>query len=281
MTSSVLFGIGAMLLWGGGDFLAGVASRGLGEKSAFFWIQTLMWLLILPVALFQGDSLGSALTSFTPADILSLTAIGFLQIAGYILFFRGMRIGPIGLVSALTSAWAALPVIISILFFQEKVNVLHGLLVILIFVGIFLAVGSWPAQWGQGVKEALLTLIIFGIVMTAIVPYAKRWGWFPPVFFLRCSMMFWSLCLLWKDRGAFPKLRLLPTVLMSAFFDFAAFLFYSGGMALNHVSVTAPISAAYPAVALLLAVIFLKEKLTLMRLVGVISIVLGVVGQSF
>jgi drug/metabolite transporter (DMT)-like permease len=73
--------------------------------------------------------------------------------------------------------------------------------------------------------------------------------------------------------GKFPvKLLLLIGV-----FDMAGFLSYSYGVAGAYASIVAPIGSAFALVSILLAKIFLKEKISLNQMIGMAAIVSGVV----
>ena len=63
--------------------------------------------------------------------------------------------------------------------------------------------------------------------------------------------------------------------------DMAGVVFYAFGASTELISIVGPISALYPAVTLILARLFIKEKLILIQKIGIISILFGLFLISF
>ena len=60
MELAALFGLGAMLSWGGTDFLSAICTRKIGENLTVFWFQILGFVFLAPLFFFQQENVQAA-----------------------------------------------------------------------------------------------------------------------------------------------------------------------------------------------------------------------------
>ena len=83
--------------------------------------------------------------------------------------------------------------------------------------------------------------------------------------------------------GNFTKISLKPdnknlsAIVIIAILNLAALLAYNLGVTYNYTTIVAPISAAAPAVTILLAILLLKEKLATDQKFGIILVLIGLI----
>lgn len=272
MNSGILFGLGAMLAWGIMDFLAAVACRKIGDYRAFFWPQFIGFGFIIFASFFFGHPVA------LDRIFWLLAVAGVLDMIGFIYFYRGLGKGLVGVVSPITSMFAAVTVVLSVIFLGEKVTVLQISSIILIIIGCFLVstdirefLKFKKAKLAEGVKEGLIAMVAWGILFVLIAISARAVGWFMPVLIMRIFLIFPFL--------AFAGLKKIPLkfewtksltllIIIMAILDVSAFFILNMGMIGNEASIVAPVSAAYPLISIYLAYVFLKERMVLNQYIG-------------
>jgi drug/metabolite transporter (DMT)-like permease len=116
--------------------------------------------------------------------------------------------------------------------------------------------------------------------MFLLVPVSQALGWFLRIFFYRrLAIMF-----LWVYIFPIPlkfNVSFRPSLLMLlisiGLFDISAFFSYSLGVRTVNASLVAPVAASFPLITILLAKIFLKEKMSASQTAGIIGIILGLI----
>jgi drug/metabolite transporter (DMT)-like permease len=275
---SILFGLGAALGWGAGDFTGGLASRKTGAYRAVFYSEVIGVALLLIVAQFSAEPLPN-LKIF----LLSMLA-GALGTVGLIFLYQSMTLGLMSIaapVSALLAA--ALPVLVGI--FKE------GIPQILIILGFgFALFAVWMISQGEGgvtdifahlsdLKLPLLAGIGFGsyfvLMHEATSTGATVW---PMVISRSGGMILITVYMLitraaWKveDTSAWPMITL------NGILDISGNLFFILAGQTGRLDVAAVLSSLFPGATVVLAWIFLKERLTRNQWIGIGSALIAIV----
>jgi drug/metabolite transporter (DMT)-like permease len=275
---SILFGLGAALGWGAGDFTGGLASRKTGAYRAVFYSEVIGVALLLIVAQFSAEPLPN-LKIF----LLSILA-GALGTVGLIFLYQSMTLGLMSIaapVSALLAA--ALPVLVGI--FKE------GIPQILIILGFgFALFAVWMISQGEGgvtdifahlsdLKLPLLAGIGFGsyfvLMHEATSTGATVW---PMVISRSGGMILITVYMLitraaWKveDTSAWPMITL------NGILDISGNLFFILAGQTGRLDVAAVLSSLFPGATVVLAWIFLKERLTRNQWIGIGSALIAIV----
>lgn len=127
---AILGGLGAAVLWATANLASSRSSRLIGASSTVAWMMVAGLAVALPLAAASGP-----VPPITPTLALWLTASGFGSVIGLILVYRGLRIGKIGVVLALTSTEGAIAAVFSIIA-GESLSLPIVLVLGLIAVGI-------------------------------------------------------------------------------------------------------------------------------------------------
>jgi uncharacterized membrane protein len=275
---SILFGLGAALSWGAGDFTGGLASRKTGAYCAVFYSEVIGVALLLIVAQFSGESLPN-LKIF----LLSMLA-GAFGTVGLIFLYQSMTLGLMSIaapVSALLAA--ALPVLVSI--FKEGIP--QNLT---IFGFGFALFAVWMISQGEGgvtdilahlsdLKLPLLAGIGFGsyfvLMYEATSTSATVW---PMVISRSGGMILITVYMLitraaWKveDTSAWSMITL------NGILDISGNLFFILAGQTGRLDVAAVLSSLFPGATVVLAWIFLKERLSRNQWIGIGSALIAIV----
>jgi len=280
----IFSGLLSMFGWGTSDFLAAKSSRQIGHVLTYFWTQLAFLLITLVYFVIK-------LPTFNINEILKflifLIPAGFLFLVGTLAFYKGFIGGQVSLVSPIGASWAMVTVVLSVTFFKEVLAINQIVAIALIILGIILVSVNLKELlqikkfvFLTGVKEGLIAMIAWGISLFLIVPASKTLGWFFPVFALKFfGLLFLVIYILFSKQSLRINFQpsLLALLFLIGFLDIVAFFGYSSGVRGEYVSIIASVAASFPLVTILLARIFLKERMVLNQVFGMVGIVAGLI----
>lgn len=280
ITFAVLGGLGAMLGWGASDFFAKKTIDKIGDIKTLFWAQLLGTIPLLIYCLIRFS-----LPVFSWNDFFILFLLSLLDGFGYIYFYKALSKGKVSVISPVLASYAALGLVISAIVFQERLFPVTLFLLLLIFLGILLTsvdltlLKPQALDWrglSRGLPEALVGVVLFGIWYPFWDDFISRGQWWILVFLLR---IFISLIVFLVAKGdVLPKtgsdFSIWKLLLVIGFLDGGAYLALTWGFGVtSYTSVVTVLSAAYSLPTLILARIFLKEKLSFNQWFGVMLII--------
>jgi drug/metabolite transporter (DMT)-like permease len=300
MQPGVLLGLSAALLWGVADFCARGASRAGGT------FRTLLYVEIIAIAalLLINAPLGLIILRADQwPDILAAAAVGLLILGGAGLLYRAFAIGKLALVSPIASGFAAVTALLAIAS-GERLAFTTLIGVSLTLIGVVVASSSaerptegksgLPRRSGRGLAPGLLeaigAMVTFGAgywLLDFIVPTL---GGVTTAFVAKVAdlivlgVMFIVIAMIARRSGQggalAPGAQRTPLfwlwVLPTALLDTAANIAYNIGITTALTSVVVALSSLFSAVTVLLAWVFLRERLAPWQWIGVVAILLGV-----
>lgn len=283
--STVFYGVFAALCWGIHDLFARTCANRIGPWRMAFWVMTAGGVLLLPYFAWRGfpDRLsGEGL-------ILSL-ALGIAYAAGVGGIYKAFSLGPISLVAPLTSAYPALIV---------GWGLLHGLAptplqlaaMVLAVTGALVVgrFGDSDASKPLG-RRQLAAIFLFCLLCivgfaTAVVIGQKAAPMVGEVEAAWISRATAALAVLPFVVGEAGSQRVAagwwPAILAMGLLDILGLIAVSSAGHLADKEFAAIGTSAYGAVAVVLAMIFLKEKVVAGQWIGIVMIALGVAGLSW
>jgi drug/metabolite transporter (DMT)-like permease len=270
MDPGVLFGLGSAGAFGGGDFAGGVASRRVSGLTVAGGAQVVGLALLLILLAFTHPALPSQ-------GAMALAAVaGALGGIGLVALFRGLSLGSMGIVSALSGVGSvSVPLLVGAVIGRAPVSGVQwfGVLVAMVATGAASGAtrrGVNPQAVGLGIVAALFFGLWFllldlaadeGLIWALV---ASRAG---------AAVLIGGAALVWRR---YDGLRAAwPIVVLAGTGDVAG----NAGFVLARdtlpVGVAAALAGMYPIVTMLLARAVLRESLP--RL-GVAAVLLAVVG---
>lgn len=276
----IIFGIVAMIGWGTTDFFIAKAVRKTSVFKTFVWSQTIGVILffLIFLAFFKFP-----LLSLTPIGIILI--LGFLVVFSYLVYFKGLQVGKVSIISPVAACWAVVTVILSLIFLNEMLTALQAVGVSLAILGAVLTSFKLHdlmklklRNLATGVEYAIITLLAWGMLFAFIDVLVTELSWFLPVFFIKTVAVFYILTFssVTKRSISFPKNVALFIILIGVF-DFVGFLSYGIGLAYEYATIVAPIASTSPLVTIILARIFFKESLEMNQKIGIVSALIGLV----
>lgn len=275
---SIIFGLGAALSWGSGDFTGGLASRKTGAYRAVFYSEFFGVFLLFIMLGVSGEA-------FPNLKIWSLSMIaGAIGTVGLILLYQAMTLGLMSISAPVSALLAALiPVLVG--------SFRDGLPDGLTFTGFgFALTAVWLVSQSEGdvkdifshlsdLKLPLLAGIGFGLYFILMHEATSTGATVWPMLASRtggtiliAAYMFFSHTS-WKveDTSAWKFL------ILNGIFDIGGNVFFILSGQVGRLDVASVLSSLFSGVTVMLAWIFLKERLSRNQWIGVFSALVAIV----
>ncbi len=274
----VLFGIITMLSWGISDFFAAKASRKAGVAKTAVWSQGISVSAFAAIFFFFFNFSG-----ISGADIILIAICSILGAVGILSLYKGFEVGAVSIISPIAASSAVVTVLLSIIFLGEKINFLQGIGISSVIIGAILA--SFKIKdiaklklnkAAAGAEYGVIAMLSFGVSFALIDILIEHLGWFVPVFLIRLFglIMIVLFSRISKKGLSFPK-NAKSLIIIIAILETAAFLSIGAGISHEYTSIVYSVASAFPAVTILLAAVFFKERMGLSNKIGVVSVLLG------
>jgi drug/metabolite transporter (DMT)-like permease len=271
---AALLALGASVAWGTGDFLGGLKSRMLAPLAVLAVAQPVGLALILVIALLHWEPWpGESPLWAAPAALLGTL--------GLVAFYRGMAAGAISLVAPIAATGALIPVAFG-LATGERPSALQ-------LAGIALAVGgavvtsyepaseSRPARLTAGIGWAVLAAIAFGGYFIPMHAASEDdFVWATLVFRITSFSLVLLAVLLLRPRLARAP-RDLAVLACIGVADTSGNVFFAAASSQGLVSVVSVLASLYPVVTVVLARLYLHERVTRVQEGGATATLVGVV----
>jgi drug/metabolite transporter (DMT)-like permease len=276
----VIFGFGAALAWGFGDLGAALVGRRIGSLATVVLVQLAGLAAILTAAAIIRPSWTGRWT-----DVALLVANGVIVAAAYVLHYRALELGPVALVSPLTSAYAVIPIALAWLVLGEQINGWFAAGAALATVGVVL-VSADPRQFGEAVRMrrdglpyAMAAMVLFGAATFILGVVSRHAGWLPTVALGRLLTVAALTPLIVARR---PPLLvggrgLAIAGLAVGVTDVLGIVLFSRGAQVSPLSLVAAVSATFPLIPFVGGLMVLRERPAASQALGVFAVVAGLV----
>jgi drug/metabolite transporter (DMT)-like permease len=277
--NEIFFGLLAMIAWGVADYFAAISSRKIGSFQTFFWTQVISLIAYLGLFAFIPFHFDF---SFYSLFLVTLTAI--LMCVAYVFFYKSIEVGKVAIGTSISACWALLTVAIAVVFFRQSLTLLQFFGVLCAMSGIlltslkkedFLKLKSKSFKVEKEILFGLIALSAWGVAFSLIDVLVSTVDWFRAIFLIKVLMVIFFAVLPRKEKIKVPqKIWLL---LLVGVLETVAYLSYGFGLTHGSSTIVAPVSSTYPIVAIILARLFLKEKMEKQQYVGIGFVLAGVV----
>lgn len=271
-----------MFGWGIYDFLGGVYTKQIGPFRSFFWSQLagfVSTLLLLTIFTISLD------ISFLVIVLLSIASI--LYSAGYLFFFKGFELGNVSIVAATMNLWAVFTMLFAFLFMGQRLSTTQTFGVVMILSGVTLASLNWNEIRNQGfrlssgVKETIAGAFFFGIFWNISELITEEIGWLLTTLFVKLGIVLFLLIFSFFIKReldltkASTKTKYMVVVM--GIIEAGAVAIVNYGLTIGDAILITPISSALSIVTITLAIIFLKDKITKLQRLGILTAIAGIV----
>ena len=274
---SIILGLLSALSWGAGDFTGGLAARKVGAYRSVFYAEVIGVIFLFTVLLFTNEPLPD-----TRAQVFAVLA-GVFGTLGLMLLYHSMTLGLMSIAAPVSALLAAvLPVLVGV--FTE------GLPDALTVIGFgFALLAVWLVSQSEGgvkdilshlsdLKLPLLAGIGFGFYFVLMHQATRNGGAIWHMVFSRSGGMMLIIAYLLATRSSWKiDLSAIPVISLNGILDLGGnFFFILAGQA-GRLDVASVLSSLFPGATVLLAWIFLKERLNRNQWIGVVCALIAIV----
>ena len=284
----IILGLLAAIGWGTGDFVTRSVTRQIGSLRTVIYVQLFGLTAVTLLALVLGQFAQAA--AIPPEGWLVGVIGGVVSVFASFALFNAFEHGVLMIVSPIASSYGALTVLLSLLS-GETLSAARALGVALSILGVILAsIELTPGAERQmatisryrlppGVGMAIGAAVLFGIAFWLLGFYVvPALGPVLPVVVTRAIgvVVMLGVALASRQSAAPPARRAVLLIVVIALLDTLAFAANNLGMESEQVSVVAVLSSMFAAVTVLLAWIFLHERIRWGQWLGLGLILAGI-----
>ena len=278
---AIIFALIAFFGWGLGDIFGGLVSRKIGGISSAFWSYVLCVIFASFYIPFAGNPL-EHMNTLALVVLIILTPIGLVPL---ITLYEGIKRGNASLVGTIGSTFAALVVILSIIFLGDKISYTQIIAIVIIFVGLILAsldlktFNIKQLVTDKGVPFAIASMIFWAIYFTFVRIPIRQIGWFWPAYLSWCGFpLVYIFMRAKKMKLTIPNdSKTIMYTVIGAFVSCAALFGFNYAVSKGQTAIVAPISGAYPVLFASLAYFVFKDRLNKQQVTGIIFTLVGIV----
>ncbi len=288
----ILLGLATALSWGSADLCARFATRKIGTFRTMLYMQ-LSGFLLLTVCMPVLGGWGHLMDGSGPRVWVWGILAGLLNTSSTLALYRSFEIGKMSIVAPVSASYPVLTMLLSTLT-GERITLIRFIGMALTIVGVVLVAhgekipddaNTIDEQNQQqkkrlGVGWALYSAFGFGVMFWLLgIRIVPMMGAAASVWIIRLTSVLTTVLviLLARRSMAMPMHRDTPWILGIGVLDTSAYVFNNFGMKFEQISVVSVLASLYGAVTVALAALILKEPVSRLQWLGIISIFTGIV----
>lgn len=274
---SIIFGLASALTWGAGDFTGGLAARKVGAFRSVFYAEVIGIVFLFIVVSVTGEPMLASRSA-----IFALVA-GALGTIGLMLLYHSMATGVMSIAAPVSALLAAMLSVVVGMFTE-------GLPDFLTVIGFgFALVAVWMVSQSEGgvkdilshlsdLKLPLLAGIGFGFYFVFMNEATGSGGAFWPMIFSRTGGLTLITTYLIITRSEWKiDVSSLPIITANGILDLGGNFFFILASQAGRLDVASVLSSLFPGATVVLAWIFLKERLNRNQWIGIVAALIAIV----
>ena len=278
-----LLGILSALSFGVGDFLARFSSREVGFKNSLFWMLFVGAIFYLILFIFFGDDLKP-----NPIGLSNSFLSGILIMFGLLCLYRGLQIGPVSIVAAIT---ASNPLIVFLIRYAlgTEPTLLQWLSTLVVISGAILvsfSANSFQESLGltkKQIKESVIISFMASITLALGLIFSQEaTNTLEPletVIYIRFfSLLGISSILLFTRSKITLTKKAVPILFFQGILETSGYFCLVSAYIFDKASIAVVISSGFGLVTIILARLILKEQISKLQSAGIFLTFLGVFG---
>jgi len=269
-------------LWAFMTFFITKASRSMDATKGLFMFQLIgipLFLCMLPF-----------LSPEKNTNLLLIIGLGVWETFAYLLYFYALRIGQMAIIGTIIETNVIITVPLSAIFLHESFYLLKFIAISAVIIGVIMLglhlkdlKKSKMVKLSAGVVPTLLAAIATGVYFFFVGISSRINGWYSTALGIRIMIVL-TICILFviqrKDVLSLFKKVDWKWIVPAAVFDVVAFSVFSYALTRYEISYVSVINAAAPVISTALAIIFLKEKLTIFQVTGFLLVIVGIIALN-
>lgn len=287
LTIAIIAGLGGMLGWGLADFFAKKTIDAIGDVTSLLWGHVFGTLTLIGFVIYRIGDGGQLVLPTRGATWGFLIFFGVLQAIIYLLVYRGFGKGQVAVLAPVFASFSGLTAILSILVFGEIITGHFISVILAIFLGIILlnidvgALRSRQFAFAKvpGFKEVGIATLLaaFWTLFWDKLVGGEDWLSYTLYMYLVMTIAIFAWTRIRRIPLSVGNKNLWKFLVLIGVCEIVAYLAVSlGYSATTLTSIVALLSGAFSLPTILLARIFLKERVTRIQTVGSVVIIAGI-----
>ncbi|MCL5429964.1 MAG: DMT family transporter [Candidatus Marsarchaeota archaeon] len=277
----IVFAIITMFAYGIADAILADVVKKFGVVWTSGWYFLVTSLVFIPLILYFGIS---PIPGYYV--VLLIVVLALISVLGILSFNEGLKVGHPSVIIPIAASASVVTVVLSVIFFHESLTLVAIVGIALIIMGGILSsfklhhlLKARSKNLSKGVQYAALTMVSWGLFYFLLSDLTHYVGWLSAAFFFNTvSVLFIFIMGIGKHRKVYvPKGKGTKLIVLAGILNAIAVLSFNLGVTQTFTSIVTPIVAADAVVAVLLALVWLKDKPTHNQLIGIAMVLLGVI----
>ena len=263
---SIVYGILSAGTWGAADFIGGLASKRTSPYRVLFLAEIAGLIPFSALALLTREPIPSTL------DLLWGAGSSLVGLTGLTILYRALADGQMTIAAPVSALFAALIPVIFGFFTLGAPSLTTFIGFGLAFLAVWLISQTDSANWRVSFADLRLPLLaglFFGLYFIVIHRATLNAFFWPLVMARFAGFAAFGLYALLTRQPAMPPREVWGFCIVNGVIDIGGNAFYILSAQTGRIDVAAVLGALYPASTVLLASIFLKEKITPVQTFGV------------
>jgi drug/metabolite transporter (DMT)-like permease len=285
---AVAAGLGGMLGWGFSEFATKISVDKIGTISTLVWahvLGTIILFALLFSSLFVDR--GQVFFPLDASEWAGLFFFGTLQSVVYYFAYKGFEKGEVSILAPIFASFAGLVALLSVLVFGEVLKIGFVPALVLIFGGVILInldLGSvnsirFRIKPVAGLKEIIIATVLATVWTLGWDKFSEKKDWmvYASFMFLFMTISAFFIAKLANANLSEAKGGVWKSLWLVAIGEVVAYLAITLGYAsTTHTSIVAILSGASALPTIILARVFLKERMTRTQTVSALIIIAGI-----
>jgi len=270
----IIYGLISSTTWGAADFIGGLATKRASSIRVLYLSEIAGFIPFMLLAIILREPIPSA------ADFLMGAFSSLIGLAGLIFLYRALAEGQMTIAAPVSALFAALiPVIFgSFTLGLPSIPTLIGFG--LAFLAVWFISQTDSTNWRFSFSDLRLPLIsgfFFGFYFIAIHKATLNAFYWPLTAARFAGFIALGLFALFTRQSPMPPRETWTLCILNGVIDIAGNAFYILSAHAGRIDVAAVLGALYPASTVLLAWIFLKERISFIQALGIILAFIAIV----
>jgi drug/metabolite transporter (DMT)-like permease len=187
--------------------------------------------------------------------------------------------------------WAVFTMLFAFIFLGQRLTGIQSLGVLMIICGVTFASLDWSDirnqrfQLSSGVKEAVLGAFFFGVFWNISEIISEEIGWLLTTLFVKFGIVLFLLLFSFLVKRDLNLTKATTTtkwmVVLMGIIEAGAVAIVNYGLTIGDAILITPIASALSVVTITMAIIFLKDKVTKVQGLGMITAIAGIIVTAF
>lgn len=281
---AVAAGLTSMVGWGTADFFAKKTIDKVGDVTTLFWAQLVGVVPLL--ILFLANPEVPKINTYDP---LFIVLFGIVSALSYIPLYIGFGKGKVSILSPIFASYSVVVVILAAIFLNASISGWQIVAVALVFIGI-LMISIDPSEVktllkrterkSEGVPQVLSAMIVYSFWLMLFDKFLSDKQWVFVLLVIRsiAVLTLFVYCMATKAELRIRDRALYKYVVGIGLFDVLAFAAVSYGYShTTYIGVVTVLSATFSLPTIVLAYLFLKERIVPFQVAASAVIIAGVV----